>query len=141
MYAWAAIAGSVLLGTSLVCVACGNDGDGEGDRCDTDDGRILLWWTLQDQVDWQEEAGYVAWNVYRGDFEVLRSLGLYTQIPGSNALAARWCDRTDAWLSSSDVPAPSGLAFFLVSGSAGGVEGDLGEDSSGTTRPNINPCP
>jgi hypothetical protein len=32
-------------------------------------------------------------------------------------------------------------AFYLVSGNSGATEGGLGANSSGTPRPNNNPCP
>ena len=42
-------------------------------------------------VDWFDELGFDGWNAYRGDLDVLRATGVYTQEPGSNPVAARWC--------------------------------------------------
>ena len=37
---------------------------------------------------------------------------------------------------------PSGaVAFYLVTGTAGGTEGGFGGDGDGVPRPNENPCP
>jgi hypothetical protein len=92
------------------------------------------------QVSWQNEQGYVSWNVYRGDLAVLRAGGAYTQAPGSNAIAQRGCDVTSTTLVEGD-PAPGQASFVLVTGVSGGFESDLGETSSGALRPNTLPCP
>ena len=73
--------------------------------------------------------------------DVLRALTLYTQLPGSNDLADRQCGLIAPVAGDPDPPAGGRTAFFLVSGVSGGVEGGLGSDSSGTPRPNDNPCP
>jgi hypothetical protein len=64
------------------------DGDGQGDRCDADDGTIYVVWGSRSQLSWVPEAGYSTWCVYRGDIAELRRSGSYTQLPGSNAVAA-----------------------------------------------------
>jgi len=116
------------------------DLDGVGDTCDLDDGLIYLLLEPETLI-WQDEEGYDAWNRYRGDLVELRSGGDYTQEPGSNPLAKRDCGLTDTWLRDYLWFYPDRLAFYLVSGVSEGVEGDLGQDSSGQSRPNANPCP
>lgn len=117
------------------------DHDAEGDLCDLDDGVILV--SLPDGflVEWQREAGFEAFNEYRGDLSVLRSTGVYTQDPATTSGALRTCDSTDTFAIDGPDP-PAGRAFFyLVSGIAQGVEGNLGKTSTGAERPNANPCP
>jgi hypothetical protein len=117
------------------------DADFEGDHCDLDDGHIYIRFSTAAQVAWQAEQGYTAWNLYRGDLAVLRATGVYTQAPGSNALAARECGLAVPTAADAPPPGPGATAFFLVTGESGGVEGGLGDDSAGTPRPHHNPCP
>ena len=39
------------------------------------------------------------------------------------------------------VPSTGACRFALVTGVAGGVEGDLGRNSANVVRPNLHPCP
>jgi hypothetical protein len=117
------------------------DSDGEGDACDFDDGLIRVYFDGRSQVEWIEEQGYAGWNCYRGDLSVLKSTGIYTQVPGSNPLAARSCDLSDSWWPDTENPAAGSSAFYLVTGVSAGGESTLGEDSSGQPRFNDNPCP
>jgi len=89
---------------------------------------------------WDSEQGLSAWNVYRGSLEVLRADGIYTQVPGSNALASRTCGLLANSIADDD-PAPGQAAFYLVTGV--GIDGEtgLGADSLGVPRPNTSPCP
>jgi hypothetical protein len=116
------------------------DGDGEGDRCDLDDGTIILNFTTQRTMEWQAESATL-WNVYRGDLRVLKATGLYTQEPGTNEMAWRGCSLTATTLTILGSPPPGEAQFSLVTGIVGGFETSLGEDSTGTQRPNHNPCP
>ncbi len=120
-----------------------SSGDSEGDICDLNDNFIYV--SVYDNADvtWQKEIGFNGWNVYSGDLEVLKATGEYTQIPGINPLAARECDLPVFFTLWSDSGAidPHSEAFYLVSGNGTGGEGSLGTDSSGTPRPNTNPCP
>ena len=111
------------------------------DRCDLDDGWIYVDFHQAERIEWQEEAGYVSWNCYRGDLVDLKALGLYTQLAGSNDLAQQWCDWMQGWVDDVAVPVSGAAAFYLVTGVAANVESDLGEDSDGLVRPNDNPCP
>jgi hypothetical protein len=116
------------------------DDDAEGDSCDLDDGVIFIHFEQAGQVRWQEEIGFDDWNLYRGDLAVLRATGAYTQAVGSNALADRRCDLDGPSLADESDLLPGQVAFFLVSGNAGGSEGDLGTDGDGFPRPNQSPC-
>jgi hypothetical protein len=119
-----------------------SDADSEGDFCDLDDGTIYGYFDRPDHVDWHEEAGFSTWNLYRGDLDDLLALPhLYTQAPGSNALAQRQCGLTSPFHEDLDVVPSGKVAFYLITGNSGGGEGDLGTDSSGAPRPNDNPCP
>jgi len=117
------------------------DLDGQGDRCDLDDGLIHSLWSAAQILDWQAEAGHDAWNVYLGDLDVLRQTGVYTQAPGSNPLAWRACGLTAAWYADATAPPAGQVRFYLISGVSAGVEGSLGRDSAGVERVNSNPCP
>ncbi len=117
------------------------DLDFEGDACDLDDGMIYVTFATKPEVDWQAEQGFQSWNLYKGDLDVLRASLVYTQAPGSNALAARQCGLAVPFAADPSPPASGKTAYFLVTGVDGGVEGDLGQDSSGGARPNANPCP
>lgn len=117
------------------------DSDGEGDRCDLDDGSIVLWAPGSGRVEWQEESGIEAWNRYRGDLRILREQGIYTQDPAQTAGARRDCGLADPWIEDADAPSPGEAFFSLVTGIVSGAEGTLGNDSSGAERPNDHPCP
>ncbi len=116
------------------------DNDLIGDPCDEDDGRI--WLLVEDPiiVRWQNE-GFDTWSLYRGDLAVLRSGGEYVQAPGSNPVADHVCDLTTPLHSEFWWPDPHQAAFYLATGTLVGVESDLGTNSNGTLRPNMNACP
>jgi hypothetical protein len=118
-----------------------SDHDGEGDRCDVDDGRIVLAFESTDDMAWDPESGFDSWNVYRSDLGVLKSSGEYTQEPGSNSIAARYCGLASPSLTDSFVPAAGEVALYLTAGVSGGIEDSLGDDSDGVERPNAHPCP
>ena len=118
------------------------DHDGEGDACDLNDGLIYVFGTDdKSYVEWQPETGPTTWNLYLGDLATLRATGVYTQAPGSNPNADRQCAVADTFALDAVNPAPGSVKYSLVTGVTGGVEGTLGTDSHGTTRPNANPCP
>jgi N-acetylneuraminic acid mutarotase len=117
------------------------NGDNQGDLCDFDDGLIYVYASEKDYREWQFEAGFTAFNNYRGSLSVLRSTGVYTQAPGSNPLAGRDCGLTDPFVLDTLVPAPGEVAYNLVTGITGGNESNLGTNSAGASRANTNPCP
>jgi hypothetical protein len=129
------------------CVALFNpsqvdaDADGEGDLCDRNDGIVTFTALVGDRIDWQAESGFTGWNLYRGDLAVLRASGTYTQLPGSNLLAARFCDLASSTVTDATTPGMGVTAFYLVTGESDSGEGTLGRRSDGTDRPNDHPCP
>lgn len=116
------------------------DLDTFGNACDLDDGMVYLLFNSPAELEWQEETGFDAWNVYRGDLRDL-ILGLaYTQEPGSNSLAGRECSVSQTYSSDAFSPSQGLTAFYLINGMADGESG-LGANSSGDPRPNAAPCP
>ncbi len=116
------------------------DGDRVGDHCDLTDGLVYVTFSADSAVTWQDETGFSTWNVYSGDLAVLRGGGPYTQAPGSNDLAQKSCGLLSTELVVA-APAAGQAAFFLITGTAAGVESTLGTTSAGQTRPNTHPCP
>jgi hypothetical protein len=92
-------------------------------------------------VEWRGGAGFDAWNLYRGKLAVLRQSGFYTQQPGSNSLAARFCGLSTPAVADNDPILPGEVAFYLVTGVLASFEEELGDDGDGVERPNHNPCP
>jgi len=117
------------------------DADGQGDRCDLDDGEIYAVFTSRTQLVWAPEAGYATWDVYRGDLFELRSSGTYSQSPGSNPLATRFCDVSALTVTDATTPAPAAVSFYLVGGRPGSWSIELGRDSDDVMRANENACP
>ena len=115
--------------------------DSEGDACDLDDGLIYLRFADPEHVEWQPEAGFIVWNLSRGDLSVLRNLGIYTQAPGSNGITLRRCSLVTPSVFDLVALSPGESAFYLVTGFAIGGESGLGFDSMGQLRTNDNPCP
>jgi len=117
------------------------DGDGEGDRCDSDDSYLNLLFNGSSSLAWDAE-GLTEWNLYRGNLDILKSQGIYSQLPGSDPLATQQCGLSMPTVSDTDEPASGQVAFYLVTGVAAGVETiGLGMDSNGVLRPHDNPCP
>jgi N-acetylneuraminic acid mutarotase len=110
------------------------DDDGEGDRCDPNDGLIYLFSSSDDLVEWQAETGADVFNVYEGDLAVLRATGTYTQ-------AEHHCGVNVPGIGDTEPVAPGSVKFALVTGVTNGVEGSLGTNSTGAPRANTNPCP
>jgi hypothetical protein len=117
------------------------DHDAEGDVCDFDDGVILIHRMSVATVEWQAEAGFDSFNLYRGDLARLKSNGEHTQDPTTVPLAARFCGLATPSVNDGVVPPVGQAVFYLVSGVANGVEGSLGSDSAGQPRSNPHPCP
>ena len=117
------------------------DNDGVGDACDGDDGRSELNFETGSHLVWMFEPGVDAYNLYRGDLGALRAGGPYTQAPGSNPLADRFCNLLGGPLADDAVPQAGEVAFYLLTAIVDGLEADLGTDSDGRIRPNLNPCP
>jgi hypothetical protein len=115
------------------------DHDGQGDRCDVNDGLIYLYATDKTHIAWQQELGPSSWSVYEGDLGVLKATGVYTQTPGSNPLAQKSCGVTQNPFNDPETPASGKVKFALVAGS--NTLTGLGTNSAGVARPNTSPCP
>jgi hypothetical protein len=120
--------------------------NGIDDNCDgmvdnTPSRSIVLHFANRTALDWEHDAGFDSYRVYRGSLSVLKTQGQYTQDPGSTALASRECSVPTASLADLATPPDSEAFFYLVTGLQGGVEVDLGINSAGQVRPNANPCP
>ena len=117
------------------------DSDSEGDSCDLDDGVIYILFSDPTLVEWQEETGFTEWNSYRGDLDVLKAGGPYTQDTAMVPLAARICMTGGPSAADAVVLSPGQAVFFLTTGVSGAFETDLGTDSFGALRPHDNACP
>ena len=116
------------------------DLDGEGDRCDEDDGIAVLYAVSQHEWGWHDEPQPDVWNLYRGDLDLLKASGVYTQLPGSNPLAEAACGMTATTWWDMTIPPSGSCAFYLIAGAPDGGQDDLGQNSDGASRPNDSPC-
>ena len=117
------------------------DHDGQGDRCDADDGLLQLALTGPDRIAWPPETGIGSYNVYRGDLEVLRQTGIMTQDPAVTALAARFCGIAGTSMIDAVSLPPGKGVFYMMTGEGPGGESSLGTGSDGRIRYNTRPCP
>jgi hypothetical protein len=117
-----------------------SDGDGVGDVCDPITGAIWVECTAHDRVVWSSPEAFDTWNLYRGNLDVLRLTGTYTQQPGSDPLVMRLCEHDVPWAIDTEIPPPGGTMHYLVTGNSAGSEGTLGVNSEGELRPNAFPC-
>ena len=116
------------------------DADLQGDECDLDDGLVLFVEINDPRVRWQGDPAYSSCNLYRGSLAVLRATGEYTQEPGSNPYAGRFCGLTVTYQDDGLSPATGEAFYWLVAGVGAGGEEPLG-DGAGVDRPNDHPCP
>jgi hypothetical protein len=91
-------------------------------------------------VAWQNDPVFSLFNLYRGDLAELLAGGSYTQEPGSNAYADRFCDLGVTYMDDWLTPASGETFYWLVTGEGVAGEAGLG-DGAGVTRPNDTPCP
>ena len=118
------------------------DTDPVGDACDINDGVIQVRWTTPTRMTWQHELPFNTFNLYRRNLAGLRTTGVYVLDPESipGPLDLRTCNFPGDLIGGGEpLGLGEGLAYF-VTGSLNGIEGDLGPDSSGATRPNDYPC-
>jgi hypothetical protein len=92
-------------------------------------------------VQWQMEAGFSTFNLYRGDLAVQEAGGGYTQDPAIVPLAAKFCGVEDDYALDGVVLQPGQAVFYLVTGNGSTGESSLGDDSAGHLRLNTHPCP
>ena len=117
------------------------DADGEGDACDLDDG-LVTGVRLSKEIDgtgvdvvvirWNVESDATGYNVYQG---------LLSTLDGTDYGS---CIRSNLQTDYATLPEPVPVGdghHFLVTDERSGGEGTLGHDSTGTERPNLNPCP
>jgi Subtilase family/Putative metal-binding motif len=114
------------------------DDDGEGDACDLNDGYIDVRLDDTQSIRWQQEQAWPLFNVYRGN------LGELTDTDHDGAAESYGTCLAE------DLPGPSfvdaampavGQGFiYLIRGKSAGVEGPLGDASSGAPRLNVRTC-
>jgi hypothetical protein len=117
------------------------DGDGLGDACDVNDHAIQFSSFDGSVVQWQTDAGYQAYHLYRGSLERLRQSGDYTQDLLAEPQAGHWCWLSIGEQSDGVLPPPGRADFYLVTGEDGAGESSLGNRSDGVARSNTFPCP
>ena len=116
------------------------DGDATGDECDTDDGVVLFRRIQHPLVRWQTDSAYTSFNLYRGSLLVLLAGGPYSQEPGSNPYAGRFCGLPVTSQEDSLLPAPREALYWLVAGVNASGEEPLGHGTD-VDRPNDGACP
>lgn len=104
------------------------------------DGPTRLLATQADGLSWDPvmRPG-IGYEAFRGDLDVLRETGVYTQDPVSVPGARQFCALAVPSLSDTDVPVP-GQALFYLAAARGTVAGTLGFTSAGSERPRTMPC-
>lgn len=117
------------------------DDDGQGNACDLDDGALFFTRVTRGRLDWQHEAVYSRFNLYRGNLERLLLFGEYTQNPSVDPEAAHWCNLFGYGQSDLHQPPAGTVNLYLVTGLDANGESSLGLRSDGSERPNANPCP
>lgn len=116
------------------------DLDNEGDECDLNDGIVIFQKITRPRVRWQSDPLFTTYNLYRGSIAVLVSGGPYTQLPGSNPYAGRYCGITNTFQDDPLTPVAGDAFYWLVAGKGVGGEEPLGAGDS-VSRANSNPCP
>ena len=94
-------------------------------------------------LSWPMLAAQDAYHLYRGSLARLRSTGQYTQDPGAEPMAARFCNITAGQVPFTDnyIPPAGPGVFYLTTAVIDGWETSLGLDVFGLPRPNDNSCP
>ncbi len=104
--------------------------------------RLLL--TSKDDLSWDPSIDSLAgFNLYRGELQVLRSTGVYTQDISTVPGAFRWCGLAASSESDTDSPGSDWEVWFYIAVVSGATEGTLGFDGSPGERPftPANRCP
>lgn len=116
------------------------DHDGQGDVCDLSDGLTLFTVIGKPRVNWQSDPSFTRYELYRGSLAVLLAGGDYTQVPGSNPYAGRFCGLTRTFQDDPLSPLAGQAFYWLVTGRSAAGESGLG-DGDDRARPNQHPCP
>ncbi len=116
------------------------DSDNEGDECDLNDGIVIFRRIDRPRVRWQSDPAFTSYSLYRGSLAVLLAGGPYTQPPGSNPYAGRFCGLSGTFQDDSVTPSAGDAVYWLVAGKGIAGEAALGSGDS-VTRSNANPCP
>jgi hypothetical protein len=89
---------------------------------------------------WDAVAGQgIAYDVFRGDLDVLRATGIYTQDPELVPGAAHFCGLDTPSVTDADSPEAEQVLFYVV-GATGVVEGTLGFTDPPVERPRTMAC-
>lgn len=110
-------------------------------QCEIEDGVHLISLSASHGITWYPERGFNTFNLYRGDLDLLKMTGLYTQDPAAVPLAARNCHLAATLLPDGIVPGAGKALYYILTGDIGPQEASLGTDSDGMVRINDNPCP
>ncbi len=116
------------------------DLDTQGDACDLNDGLTLFTVIGKPRVNWQSDPSFTRYQLYRGSLSVLLAGGDYTQTPGSNPYAGRFCNLTRTFQDDVLTPIAGDAYYWLVTGRTAAGETGLG-DGDDLVRLNQHPCP
>jgi len=94
----------------------------------------------KDEIGWTSVPTATSYHLYRGDLEMLKSTGVYTQTSGTVIDAKQFCWVAGMTQTDTYEPAPGRVLFYLVTTDDGMLESKLGSDGDGSDRPNDNAC-
>ena len=115
------------------------DADLQGDACDLDDGVIEVRLVSNRQVRFQQEAGFAAYDVYRGGVRALHDTDHDGAAQDYGACFAENL-AGPAFDDTAIPPVGDGFLYLVTGRAANGAESDLGRASSGAPRPNAHDC-
>jgi subtilisin family serine protease len=115
------------------------DADLQGDACDLDDGVIEVRLASNQQIRFQQESGFAAYDVYRG---ALRALHDTDRDGAAQDYGACFAENLagPAFDDAANPPLGDGFLFLVTGRAADGAESDLGRASNGALRPNPHDC-
>lgn len=105
------------------------------------------------RIGWNDGLPRERHNLYRGDWEVFRLTGKFTQDPAVVPAAARWCGLASGPVADTYRPAPGKMVYYLATGyrlvedgqvpgvAVAMAESGLGQSSQAVSRPSAAPCP